>query len=128
MFRNALMVMSLLVLTACGGKPIYNVSGTTVPSGLTTKQIESGIVTSLIAKGWKVKEQKEGRVVGELMLRAHRAVINIDYTASNFSINYVASENLKYNAEKNTIHRNYNNWIIGLERVIQSNLYKEKSK
>ena len=54
-------------------------------------------------------------------MRQHQAVINIPYTARDYSINYVSSINLDDDG-KGAIHRSYNRWILGLNQAIQIEL------
>lgn len=123
-----LVVLSILTLAACKSTPIYNVDNSNVPSGLTINQVEKNIVKALVQKGWEVKANNGGMILAEIMVRTHTARIEITFNANQYSINYVDSTNLKYNAKKNTIHRSYNNWIIYIDRLIQAGLVEENYK
>jgi hypothetical protein len=59
-----------------------------------------------------------------LYIRDHMAKVDIRYDTSVFSITYADSDNLKYNAEKNKIHRNYNSWVQNLRGDINNELLK----
>lgn len=123
-----LVVLSILTLAACKSTPIYNVDNSNVPSGLTINQVEKNIVKALVQKGWEVKANNGGMILAEIMVRTHTARIEITFNANQYSINYVDSTNLKYNAKKNTIHRSYNNWIIYIDRLIQAGLIEGNYK
>ena len=69
-----------------------------------------------------IKEVDSNTLQGTLMLRKHIAQITIPYSKSNYSLMYKTSENLNYNAEDKTIHKNYNGWIQNLDRAIQVQL------
>ena len=61
-----------------------------------------------------------GLINGRLVLRGHTAVIDVRYTATNYSITYKESANLDY--RDGQIHKNYNGWIENLNRDIRANL------
>ena len=60
--------------------------------------------------------------MGTLNVRSHQAVVTIPYTTKTYSILYKDSSNLKYDAEKQTIHENYTGWIQRLDGAIRSRL------
>ncbi len=121
-------LLSIFVLSACKTTPVYNVEQSNVPEGVSAKQVEKNIVKALIQKGWQVKSNANGIILAEIMVRTHTARIEITFDASQYSINYVDSTNLKYDAKSNTIHKNYNNWIIYIDRLIQTGLIDEGYK
>jgi hypothetical protein len=65
---------------------------------------------------------KPGEIIGTLNIRSHQAVVSIPFTTKTYSILYKDSSNLKYNAEKQTIHENYTGWIQRLDGAIRSRL------
>ncbi|PCH94967.1 MAG: hypothetical protein COB83_10005 [Gammaproteobacteria bacterium] len=121
-------LLSVFILAACKATPVYNVEQSHVPANISVKQVEKNIIKALMQKGWQVKANENGVIQAEIMVRTHTARIEISFTASQYSINYVDSTNLKYNASKNTIHKNYNNWIIYIDRLIQTGLVEESYK
>jgi hypothetical protein len=116
----ALIILTGIYLASCARTmPIYNVSSAPVaaPSGpLSTAQVRAAIIDALHDKGWTVRQDNPGRVEAEVLVRTHRADVEIDYSATQYSITYKGSENLLYDGS--TIHRNYNKWIVLLERQI----------
>jgi len=121
-------LLSVFILAACKTTPVYNIEQSQVPAGITAKQVEKNIVKALIQKGWQVKANANGVILAEILVRTHTARIEISFDASQYSINYVDSTNLKYDGKKNTIHKNYNNWIIYIDRLIQTGLVEESYK
>jgi len=121
-------LLSVFILAACKTTPVYNIEQSQVPAGITAKQVEKNIVKALIQKGWQVKANADGVILAEILVRTHTARIEISFDASQYSINYVDSTNLKYDGKKNTIHKNYNNWIIYIDRLIQTGLVEESYK
>jgi len=87
----------VLDLGACAVAPVHNVSDapTTTPSG---KPLEAGT----------------------LALRTHKAVVDIPYSATKYSIQLKSTENL--NADDGNIHKNYNGWVQNLDRGIRKGL------
>jgi hypothetical protein len=128
MKKIILVLFSVFLLAACKSTAIYNVEQAQVPAGLSFKQVEKTIIKALIQKGWKVQANANGVILADIIVRTHTAKIEIMFDASNYSIRYIDSTNLKYNAKKNTIHKNYNNWIIYIDRLIQSGLIDESYK
>ena len=61
-----------------------------------------------------------GQDRGTLLLRDHRAVVDIDYTPRTYSIRYKDSSSLDYDGS--SIHKNYNGWIENLDRAIRNRL------
>jgi hypothetical protein len=48
--------------------------------------------------------------------------VDINYTTKGYSITYKDSADLKYDAEKGTIHEGYNKWIQRLDSNIRVKL------
>jgi hypothetical protein len=123
---------SLTLLTAatmaqanCGRcAPIFNVSNaaTTNASGktLTNDQIKAAIIRAGAGLGWQMKDEGPGKIVATLLIRKHTAVVEIPYSPSGYSINYLSSVNLDESGGQ--IHKNYNGWIQNLTRGINSQL------
>ena len=114
-----------LAQAGCGRcAPIMNVSNapTTNASGkaLTNEQIKTAIIRAGTALGWQVKAEGPGKIVATLYVRKHTAVVEIPYSPSGYSINYLSSVNL--DEEGGQIHKNYNGWIQNLTRGINSQL------
>jgi hypothetical protein len=86
----------------------------------TAEKLSRAIIAACVKLGWVCQVASPGEITGRLNLRSHEANVRITYTAEKYSIYYVSSTNLRYNAEENTIHRNYNNWVLNLQRHINS--------
>ncbi len=115
----------VILLVACAPIPVHNVNN--APINVSSSNYDLSDVTKAIQRaglglGWQMKEETPGHIVGRLYLRTHMAVVDITYTLDDFSINYKDSNNLKYNAGNNTIHKNYNSWIQNLTNAINAQL------
>ena len=117
---SAFFLVALLVFTGCRTGTVYNVQKNTVHTSY--NKMQRAILSAGTSLGWKMSRVKHGEIRGKLALRSHVAVARIRYTGHSYSIRYVKSSNLKYNAQKGTIHSNYNGWVQNLERAIDSQL------
>jgi hypothetical protein len=101
-----------------------NVDNAAVPaqSGkpMSQDQVRAAIVRAGSALGWQMKDEGPNKLVGTLMLRTHQAVVDIPYSATNYSIKYRSSVNLDEGG--GNIHKNYNGWIQNLNRGINTQL------
>ena len=125
--RVLLGCMVLVVVTACrGGGQIYQVRDAPVVTAsgkeLRLEDVRKEIIQAGVALGWQMTVAKPGEIIGTLNIRSHQAVVTIPYTTKTYSILYKDSSNLKYDAEKQTIHENYSGWIQRLDGAIRSRL------
>lgn len=121
-----LCVMFIAVVGCRGGGQIYNVKDAPIATATgkeaTLDQITKAIVEAGSGLGWTMAVVKPGQIVGTLHVRSHTAIVEIPYTTKTYSIIYKDSTNLKYDAEKQTIHENYRGWIQNLDKAIKSRL------
>jgi len=87
-----------------------------------TDKVARAIITACARLGWVCSIAAPGEITGRLNLRSHQADVRIPYSTEKYSILYVSSENLRYDAAERTIHRNYNNWVLNLQRQINAEL------
>ena len=124
--RFLVVALSVLMFAGCRSAPVHNVQDATIVSAtgkqVTMEQFKQAVVRAGAALGWSMKSVSDGHIVGTLYLRDHMAQVDINYTTSAYSINYKDSSNLKYNAEDNSIHSNYNGWVQNLQRNIQAQM------
>ena len=117
-------LLAALTLAACTSAPIMNVNSAAVTSAsgksLNAEQVRSAIIRAGAALGWQMKDDGPGKMTGTLQLRDHTAVVDIPYTAANYSIVYRSSVNLQEKGGQ--IHKNYNGWIQNLTRGINAQL------
>ena len=124
------MVVACLVVTVVagcrGGGQIYNVKDAPVQTATgkepSMEDVQKAIIQAGAGLGWTMAVVKPGEIMGTLNVRSHQAVVTIPYTTKTYSILYKDSSNLKYNADKQTIHENYTAWIQRLDGAIRSRL------
>jgi hypothetical protein len=64
--------------------------------------------------------RQPGTMEGVLVLRSHRAVVDITYDTAAYSIKYKDSSDLEYDGS--SIHSNYNGWVQNLDKAIRAQL------
>lgn len=121
-----LCILFVAVMGCRGGAQIFQVKDAPVQTA-TGKQpsledVQKAIIAAGVGLNWQMVVAKPGEIIGTLNVRSHQAVVSIPYTTKNYSIIYKDSTNLKYNAEKQTIHENYSGWIQRLDGAIRARL------
>ena len=119
---GALLIFGSLIITGCGTGKIYNVPQHKISKQKSSETVYQAIKSGGQSLGWQVHKIKPGVAQAKLYLRTHVAVVRINYTSSTYSIHYVSSQNLNYDAGEQTIHTNYNGWIQNLEKAIDVRL------
>jgi hypothetical protein len=124
-FHITLAVLAAAIAVAgCNTMPIQNVSQAAATNAagkpLSKDQVRGAIVRAGAALGWQMKDEGPNMLVGTIQLRKHTAVVEIPYSASDYSIKYRSSVNL--DEKDGSIHKNYNGWIQNLTRGINTQL------
>ncbi len=124
---SLVLLFSLLALTGCMRQaklqnptnlPVYGATG----KQLTEAQVKQAILAGAREKGWVAREMGPGLITATLAVRSHLAEVEIPYSANGYSILYVRSSNLDYDARNQTIHNQYNNWVDYLRRAIEARM------
>ena len=81
-----------------------------------TPSIDVAILKQAIIEGsnrrrWIVSEVAENEILATVNTRGISLTVSIKYDGNGYSIEYVESEGLKYNAKKNLIHDKYDYWV-----------------
>jgi hypothetical protein len=76
--------------------------------------VQRAIISGCSVRGWSCQAIKPGQIRAVLHVRRHMAESLIAFDTKEYSITYVDSRELRYNAEKNEIHRKYNLWVTNL--------------
>ncbi|WJV66895.1 hypothetical protein PCO86_22160 [Pectobacteriaceae bacterium CE70] len=119
-------LVCVLVLAGCARTaPVVNVNKSVV-GGYTNDQVRVAIIQAGLQRKWVMTSVSPGVINGHIDDRGHVADIRITYTPTQYSINYVDSQNLK--AQHGMIHKTYNRWINNLDRDIQLKLASQQVK
>ena len=122
-----ILCLGLVFITACT-TPIHTIEdasiGTTSGTEPSLDQVTKAILAAATRPkpAWNMKVEKPGHILATLFVRSHRAAVDITYTTTSYSITYNSSGHLKYDAEKGTIHSNYNGWVQTLNNAILNRL------
>jgi len=122
-FKRLAAIAVFLLLAGFGaGTPIYNVQSAAIPPNpaATMENLEKAIMRAGLTLGWQIAPKGPGQLEGVLVLRTHRAIVDITHDTKAFSITYKDSVNLSYSESDRTIHSNYNGWIQNLEKGIRA--------
>jgi hypothetical protein len=116
------MIILTLALISCRTAPVYNVTEAPVMASgkVKTSDVKKAILSAGIGLGWQMKEDKPGHIIGTYNESKYSAIVDINYSAGNYSITYRNSTELRYDGSN--IHTTYNTWIQNLNRAIQSRL------
>jgi len=113
--------VAILLLVGCRTADLYNVQNAPGTSKtVSMADVEMAIRRAGHGLGWQIVPQGPGKAEGILVLRDHRAVVDITYDTKSYSIMYKDSSNLNYDGK--TIHSNYNGWIQNLDKAIRAQL------
>lgn len=118
------LVVAMVLLVGCGGASVFNVTDASINpvSGKepTLDDVTRAIVSASTSStpAWNMQVVKPGHIVATLHNRSHMAAVDIQYTTKGYSITLKETANLKYDAEKGTIHPGYNKWV----QLLNSNI------
>jgi len=126
MVRVLIACAVLAVFVGCRTGTIYNVVDSPVMTASgkepTLGEVRKAIVEAGVGLNWTMAESKPGNIIGTLNVRSHQAVVDIKYNTKKYSIMYKSSMNLKYDADNQSIHSNYNGWVQNLDNAIRARL------
>ena len=124
--RWTAVIVSALILVAAGCRgavPVYNVTEAPVAASKPNPSLDDvgkAVQRAGATLGWQMKQTKPGHMLGTLNLRKHVAVVDVNYSAQSYSVNYKDSTELDYDGQN--IHPNYNGWIQNLDKAIKAQL------
>ncbi len=122
--KKILALAALLLLTACTTRPILNVQNEPVPTRIgqqhTQADVERAILVAAQRRKWNARVVRPGLIEASTAARSHQALVEISYSATNYSVRHKQSANLK--ESDGNIHRNYNRWVGNLNKEIRRQL------
>ena len=120
-----LIILSLaaVLVSACAirEKPVLEIQNAPLSVAGGEADVAAAIKSTLTLRGWQVIDEQPGEMTARFAkansdVGMHSVTIDITYDADSYSIAYVDSENMMYDAPTHTIHRNYNRWVVNLQR------------
>lgn len=116
-----------LILAGCARtKAIPDIHSTVKYGEHTAVQVHDAIMNAGKQRKWVMRDSAPGVIAATTNARGHMAEVRIPYTATQYSIEYVTSQNMR--AHDGHIHRNYIRWIHKLNQQIQINLANNAGK
>lgn len=101
---------------------IRDIDNMPVPAGLKLEDISASIVAGAANRGWTALEVGPGHIEATLYIRSHMAKVDIKFDTKTYNITYADSDNLKFDAVKYKIHKNYNSWVQNMNSDIRAEL------
>ena len=127
--RSMVLLLLLIGLVACNASqsPILKLEnvGMFTPTGrqLSEGEVREALLRALYSKGWTLDSQEPGRIVATEHAGGHSATIRVDYAAGRYSIQREStSPGLRYDADRQIIHKRYNLWIDRLRIAIHAQI------
>ena len=98
-----------------------------LPCRLTPKQIRRAIEGAFFFRRWTANIQKDGSVIGRILVRRHMLSYRATYDTQRVKMHYLKSENLVYKEidGKRYIHDRANDWIYNVIGALRSKLWME---
>ena len=118
--RTLLTIVVCAAVAAAGcSTPVRNVSRAafTTPAPVTMDQLAEAIWAGARREGWRTRDVAPGRTLVEKTVRVHRALTEVTYDTTGFSLRLLEADNLDYDGTN--IHKTYNVWVTQLEKSIQ---------
>ena len=126
--KISLIAVAAMLLVSCH-KYVNKTNDQPIPAGLSKTQVSEAIVEAGNVRGWKMNDNGTGVLTAKLVYKGEEFVmVQIPYSTSNYSIKYVDSQGLDYDATTGAIDKDYNNWITTLNNQIQKQLLIEETK
>lgn len=116
-------IITVIFISGCSGKEPARNKTSIINGSFTPAQIENAIITAGTGHNWQMKKMRDGVITGRLVTRESSVDIRIPYTSSQYSIQYIGSQNLTPNMEK--VPSNYNRWAANIDSDIQKNLTQQ---
>lgn len=107
-FGIALFLIATVICpnNALAAKPIHNIIDEPIPaqadgSLLSVDDVRLAVIAGSTERGWQVKDHQPGVLIASTTVRAkHFAEVEISYDQARYSIVYLSSDNLDYNAKR----------------------------
>lgn len=121
---SLLLVPALVLLMGSRQVPLTDPAPITVPANVSQDKVTQIIEQALSARNWRIVKHLPGEVDAVYDPRDFSVTIAIHYDAQQVQINYVTSNNLRYEVKNGVkyIHKNYISWTKNLVTDISNGL------
>jgi len=124
MMRSTILTLTLALFFCCAGCATMRLQSVSemnherhiIPA---CKDFKAAVARAALGRRWIVQEVRPGVLRCTMNARAHSVVVDVVYDAKNFSIVYVDSSNMMYDASADVINRRYHHWVRNLAKDIQ---------
>lgn len=119
-----LLVPALVMLMGFRQVPLVDPQPIPVPANVSQAQVKQVIGMALGSRGWRIAKDVPGEIDAVYDPRDFSVTIAVHYNAQQIQINYVTSNNLRYEVKNGVryIHTNYASWIKNLVTDISNGL------
>ena len=125
-FLTMLLTICALSTTACSTKKQILSVHTELTLSYETTDVKAAIVEALATRNWVITNENGNEIQAKFVIKENQFIaVKISYTDRYYNINYLDSQNMKYNGSK--IHKTYNKQVKALDKVIKSNV-KSKAR
>ena len=125
-FLTMLLTICALSTTACSTKKQILSVHTELTLSYETTDVKAAIVEALATRNWVITNENGNEIQAKFVIKENQFIaVKISYTDRYYNINYLDSQNMKYNGSK--IHKPYNKQVKALDKVIKSNV-KSKAR
>ncbi len=115
-----------LVGVGCGARliPLRDQGAVMLPQPVQETEMRAAIARALQARRYTVEQEQPNKVVARLDARGTVLRLNIEYSATQYNIQYLDSQGLNYSVSPQgpMISRSYANYVEGLRRAIQDEI------
>lgn len=125
-FLTMLLTICALSTTACSTKKQILSVHTELTLSYETTDVKAAIVEALATRNWVITNENGNEIQAKFVIKENQFIaVKISYTDRYYNINYLDSQDMKYNGSK--IHKTYNKQVKALDKVIKSNV-KSKAR
>jgi hypothetical protein len=103
---------------------IVNLENLAIPertdgTGFTLEEVRALIMNGCTRRDWKAAQEGDAVITCSILVRGrHFVKVEIPFSEVDYSIYYRDSDEMDYNAAKQSIHRKYNGWVNNLRLMI----------
>ncbi len=116
----ATMIAEPVVAANAPIETVYTDLQTAVGKNVRMQDLEKAFKGCSASRGWKFQKVSSGNLIGKLIVRGkHYVEVAVKFNSKEYTITYRDSKNMKYDPEKQTIHRRYNSWVENLDNDVK---------